>query len=91
VELYSPNVDGRLVPRSGSLRGLLFYDIARAANRPLAGEAAQRVSIASMGAGLRWNVGRDFNLRFDLARVMGEGASKKVGDLHGHASVYVGF
>ncbi len=91
LELYSPNLMGTLVPGKGNLRGLLFFDIARAANNPLAGEDRQEVSIASIGAGFRWNIQRNFNMRFDLARVMDEGGSKKAGDFHGHISVYFGF
>jgi hemolysin activation/secretion protein len=91
LELYSPNLAGRLVPGEGNLRGLLFYDIARAANNPLAGETKQDASIASVGAGFRWNIQRNFNIRFDWARVMDEGGSKKTGDSRGHISVYLGF
>jgi len=90
-ELYSPSLAGRLVPGEGNLRALVFYDVANAANNPLAGEAKQQVSIASVGAGFRWNIQRNFNTRFDLARVVDEGGSKKAGDLRGHLSVYVGF
>jgi hemolysin activation/secretion protein len=91
IELYSPNVTGKLVPGEGNLRGLLFYDIAWAANNPLAGEARKQVSISSVGAGFRWNIQRNFNMRFDLARVIDEGGRKKAGDLRGHISVYLGF
>lgn len=91
LELYSPNLAGKLVPGEGNLRGLLFYDIAGAANNPLAGEARQHASIASIGTGFRWNIQRNFNMRFDLARVVDEGGSKKAGDLHGHISAYFGF
>lgn len=91
LELYSPNLTGKLIPGEGNLRGLLFYDIANAANNPLAGEISQQATISSIGAGLRWNIQRDFNMRFDLARVMAEGGSKKTGDLRGHVSVYLGF
>jgi hemolysin activation/secretion protein len=91
LELYSPNLTGKLVPGAGNLRGLLFYDIGWAANNPLAGEDRQQTSIASIGAGFRWNIQRNFNMRFDLARVMVEGGSKKAGDLRGHISVYLGF
>lgn len=91
LELYSPNLAGKLFPGEGNLRGLLFYDLASAANNPLAGEARQQVSIASMGAGFRWNIQRNFNLRFDLARVVDAGGSKKTGDLRGHLSAYFGF
>ena len=91
LELYSPNLVGKLVPGEGNLRGLLFYDIARAANNPLAGEARQQVSIASIGAGLRLNIQRNFNMRFDLARVMDGGGSMKAGDIRAHISVYIGY
>lgn len=91
LEVYSPNLAGTLVPGAGNLRGLLFYDVARAANQPLDGETSQQISISSIGAGLRWNVERDFNLRFDVARVQDGGGSKQAGDVRGHVSVYVGF
>ncbi|MHB1590192.1 MAG: ShlB/FhaC/HecB family hemolysin secretion/activation protein [Sulfuricella sp.] len=91
LELYSPNLMGKLIPGKGNLRGLLFYDTARAANNPLAGEAREQVSIASTGAGIRWNIQRNFNMRFDLARVMDGGGSKKAGDFRGNVSVYFGF
>lgn len=91
LELYSPNLVGTLVPGEGNLRGLLFYDAAMAANNPLPGELRQKVSIASVGAGLRWNIQRDFNLRFDLARVVDAGGSKLAGGFRGHVSVYLGF
>lgn len=91
LELYTPNLAGELIPGEGNLRGLLFCDLAKAANNPLGGEAEQDTSIASLGAGLRWNIQRNFNLRFDLARVMDEGGSKQAGDFRGHISVYIGF
>jgi hemolysin activation/secretion protein len=91
LELYSPNLTGKLVSGNGNLRGLLFYDLAMAVNNPLAGEVRQKASIGSIGAGLRWNYERNFNMRFDLARVMDAGGSKKAGDLRGHISVYFGF
>lgn len=91
LELYSPNLMGKLIPGEGNLRGLLFYDFASAANNPLNGETRQKVSIASIGAGFRWNIQRDFNMRFDMARVMDAGGSKKAGDLRGHISGYLGF
>ena len=91
MELYSPNLMGKLIPGQGNLRALLFYDLASAANNCLAGEVRQQVSIASIGTGFRWNIQRDFNMRFDLARVMEAGGSKKAGDLRGHISIYFGF
>ncbi len=91
LEIYTPNLLGKLISGEGSLRGLVFYDVGMAANDPLAGEDRQKISIASIGVGLRWNVGRNFNTRFDLARVVDAGGSKETGDLRGHVSVYVGF
>ena len=91
LELYTPNLVGKLISGEGNLRGLLFYDIAKARNNPLSGEDGQQVSIASIGAGLRWNIQRNFNMRFDLARITDEGGHKKTGDLHGHISAYLGF
>ncbi|MDO8789527.1 MAG: ShlB/FhaC/HecB family hemolysin secretion/activation protein [Sulfuritalea sp.] len=91
LELYSPNLGGTLVPGDGNLRGLLFYDVAMAANNPLAGELRQKSSIASVGAGLRWNIQRNFNARFDVARVIDAGGSQKAGDLRGHVAIYFGF
>jgi hemolysin activation/secretion protein len=90
-ELYTPNLPGRLVPGDGNLRALAFYDVARAENNPLAGEDRLQSSIASIGAGLRWNLQRNFDLRFDLARVVDEGGGKKAGDLRGHISLYLGY
>jgi hemolysin activation/secretion protein len=91
VELYSPNLAGKLIPGEGNLRGLLFYDFAQAANNPLDGEERLKISIASIGAGLRWNIQRNFNLRFDLAQVMDGGGRTNDGDLRGHVSVYLGY
>ena len=91
LELYTPNLTGELIPGEGNLRALLFYDIGSAANNPLDGEARQQVLISGIGAGLRWNIQRDFNMRFDLARVIDGGGVKKAGDLSGHISSYFGF
>lgn len=91
LELYTPNLAGNLLPSDSKLRGLLFCDFARAANNQLAGEAKQSTSIASLGVGLRLNIKSNFNLRFDLARVIDEGGSKQTGDIRGHIAVYLSF
>ncbi|MCX7171251.1 MAG: BamA/TamA family outer membrane protein [Proteobacteria bacterium] len=91
-EIYTPNLGGGvLAPSKGNLRGLLFYDIAWAANNPFAGEDRKQVSIASIGAGLRYNFRRNLNMRFDLARVVDAGGNKQAGDISAHISVYLGF
>ena len=91
LEIYTPNLAGKLISGEGNLRALLFCDMASAANNPLNGEANQQTSIASIGAGFRWNIQRNFNMRFDLARIMAGGGSGKVGNFRGHLSVYLGF
>jgi len=91
LELYSPNLGGVLSPGESNVRGLLFYDFASAANNPLAGEVSGQTSIASVGAGIRWNIQRNFNMRFDWARVVDGGVTEKSGAVRGHISVYLGF
>ena len=91
LELYTPNLAGRLVAGTGNLRGLVFYDMARAVNTRLRGELRQQETIASIGAGIRWNIQRNFNLRFDLARLVNEGGDREVGDMRGNFSIYYGF
>lgn len=91
LELYSPNLAGTMIPGEGNLRALLFYDLGRAANNTLPGETRQQASLSSIGAGIRWNVQRNFNVRFDLARVLNDGGNRKAGDLRGHLSLYIGF
>jgi hemolysin activation/secretion protein len=90
LEFYSPNLSGKGAFAAHNLRGLLFFDFARAANNPLPGEAKQPVSIAAIGAGFRWTVERDFNLRFDLARVLDDGETGKLAHIRGHISAYFG-
>ena len=90
LELYSPNLS-KLLTGEGSLRALVFYDAAKAGNNPLSGEAKQQVTISSTGAGLRWSIQRNFNMRLDLARVIDGGGSEQSGDVRGHISVYYGF
>jgi hemolysin activation/secretion protein len=90
VELYTPNLMGTLVPGEGNLRALVFYDTARSENKPLGGEDRKHISIASVGAGLRWNLQRNLNIRFDLARVVDGGGSQQSGDYRGHISIYLG-
>ncbi len=90
-ELYTPNLTGKLVPGEGNLRGLMFYDVAEAANNALPGEDRQQISISSIGAGFRWNIQRSFNMNFDLARALASGGSRQAGDLRADISIYAGF
>jgi len=91
VEVYTPNLADKLAAGKGALRALVFYDRGSAANNPLAGEADQKTVIASAGTGLRWVFEKSFSLRFDVARVLEEAASRKKGDFRGHVALYYGF
>jgi hemolysin activation/secretion protein len=92
IELISPNYGSRLgLGNTHNLRGMLFYDFGAASNNTLPGELKQHASIASAGVGLRWGFEKNFNLRFDLGRVLDEGGNRHKGDYRGHVAVYYGF
>ena len=92
LELITPNIGMWLASGSTqTLRGLLFYDFGNASNNPLAGESKQNESIASAGVGVRWGIEKDFNLRFDLGRVLDGAGNRHKGDFRGHASIYYVF
>lgn len=91
VELYSPNFAGLFSSGETNVRGLAFYDYARGRNNQLDGEQNRKVSIASVGVGVRWNLARNFNLRLDLARVVDGDANNQVGDTRAHISIFLGF
>ena len=93
AEIYTPEL-GKRLGVSGNLRALAFYDFARGFNTNTdASITAKTVGIASVGAGLRYAVGKDFSLRFDLAQVVDAGPpnTKARGDWRGHLNVMVGF
>lgn len=78
VELYTPELAGRIgVP--GSLKAIGFYDFGRSFNYLGARNADpgigpfEKAAIASIGAGLRYAIAKDFNLRADVARVVDAG------------------
>lgn len=94
TELYTPEfVKANSVP--GSLRALVFVDFAHGYNHnsPAASLTPTNVGVASAGAGLRYSLGKDFSLRFDLARVLdaGPAGTKESGDWRGHLNVMVAF
>jgi hemolysin activation/secretion protein len=76
------------------LRALAFYDFGRGFNNNTADTSvASAVSIASVGVGVRYTVGKDFSLRFDLAQVIDAGPAntKERGDWRGHLNLMIGF
>lgn len=91
VEVNTPNLMGTLIPGNSNLRALAFYDGARSRNNKLLGEEHKKSSIGSLGVGLRWNIDRNINARFDIAKVVDGDGSQQRGDYHGHFSIYFGF
>ncbi|MDZ4254556.1 MAG: ShlB/FhaC/HecB family hemolysin secretion/activation protein [Sulfuritalea sp.] len=99
IEVYSPDIAASFgVP--GNLKWLVFYDTARGFN--LSDSVAsqrvnQKVNIASLGVGLRYNINKDVSARLDIARVMDgfwpNGAPNIAleGDIRGHFGLAYGF
>jgi hemolysin activation/secretion protein len=92
-ELYGPDI-AKKWDMPGSLRVLAFYDFGRGFNNKIADTATvSRIGIASVGAGVRYSVNKDFSLRFDLAQVIDGGPpnTKDRSDRRGHLNLMVGF
>ncbi|MBI2959469.1 MAG: ShlB/FhaC/HecB family hemolysin secretion/activation protein [Betaproteobacteria bacterium] len=93
LEGYSPEL-AKTVGLPGSLRAVAFYDFARGFNARAAGSsAAEEIGIASVGAGLRYALGKDLSVRFDLAQVLDAGPpnTKARGEWRGHLNVMIAF
>ena len=94
IEAYSPDLASSL-GLSGSFKWLVFYDWAQGFT--INPSLNQKVNIASLGVGLRYNINKDFSARFDLARVMDgvwpNGAPNIAleGDIRGHFGLAFGF
>ena len=94
AEIYTPELVKQGSGLRGSLRALAFYDAGRGYNQNVGGSITPaQLSIASAGAGLRYALGKDFSLRFDLAQVLDGGTpgTKERGDWRGHVNVMVAF
>lgn len=93
-ELYTPDLMAKRETR-GNLRLLGFVDAGRGANNNVtaASTLPSTVTLASIGAGLRYTLGRDFSLRMDVARVLlnGNSATEQRGDINAHLSAILGF
>jgi hemolysin activation/secretion protein len=92
LELTTPDFAPRLGAH-GDLRGIFFYDFASGRNVDPAATLNSFANIASIGAGLRYNLRQDITARFDLARVADSGWSGTAerGDFLGHFSLVLGF
>ena len=104
AEIYTPEL-AKAAGARGSLRALAFYDFAHGYNYnvPAGSLTPSSIGIASLGAGVRYAIGKDFSLRFDLARVIDAGppipntatpanvSNKERGDWRGHLNVMLAF
>ncbi|WP_173830617.1 ShlB/FhaC/HecB family hemolysin secretion/activation protein [Herminiimonas arsenitoxidans] len=88
-EIYTPELLSK-----GNLRLLAFYDIGRGYNNKVGSTGIpSSMTVASIGVGARYVLGRDFNLRLDVARVQNAGTAitESRGDVNAHLSATLGF
>ena len=95
TEVYTPEL-ANVTGARGSLRVLAFYDFAHGSNQNVAAGSLvpTTVGIASFGAGVRYALGKDFTLRFDLAQVLDAGpptSGKERGSRRGALNVMLAF
>ncbi|WDZ96442.1 ShlB/FhaC/HecB family hemolysin secretion/activation protein [Herbaspirillum sp. WKF16] len=94
AEVYTPELLAK-TELKGNLRLLAFFDAGRGFNNNAGGSTLipSTTTVASLGVGARYALGRDFNLRLDVARVSLSGTSttEKRGDLNAHLSATLGF
>ncbi len=92
LEITTPDVAPR-VGATGNLRGVFFYDFASGHNVQIPAGSNGHANIASLGAGLRYNLKKDISARFDLAMVTDDGwqGTAERGDFLGHFNVVFGF
>jgi hemolysin activation/secretion protein len=93
AEVYTPELADKL-HTPGNLRLLAFYDIGSGYNSHLGGGATPAVvNVASLGLGARYQAGKDFNVRADMARVQNAGpaANAQRGNWRAHISAVLGF
>lgn len=87
IELSTPEFAKSIGLNNGTARAVVFYDFGATSRiDPLPGEP-HGSSIASVGAGLRFGIGKNINMRFDYARVVDGGASRQRDDDRLHFSL----
>lgn len=91
LEIYTPDFASRVGVPGSNARALIFYDFGYVSrNDPQPGEIAN-LSVASMGFGLRFNVKKDYFLRFDFAHVLDGGRGRAKGDERAHIGMIWSF
>lgn len=93
VELYSPDIGKRLGENIG-LRALVFHDFGRVYSNT----GAPQMPLSSVGAGLRFNLGRNVAFKVDVGVTQeafvagpGTGMTRQRGDSFGHAALNISF
>lgn len=93
AEIYTPELAGKN-GMLGNLRFLIFYDVGRGYNLKVGlGATPAHLSVASAGFGVRYGVGKYFNIRADVVRVNDAGSAtvKSRGDWKSHIGMDLGF
>lgn len=85
-ELYTPNFGNGLGLDDGSLRAVLFYDLGQTSRNNIQPGDTAKSSIASVGIGMRYALGKQLSARLDYAHVVDAGGSQGKGDERLHAS-----
>ncbi len=92
LEGYSPDLAAKLGWKGASLRALVFYDLGNGHNNLLPGEVQPpHDSLASVGCGLRYGLGKDLAARLDIARVTIANGAQNRGDVRAHFSLSASF
>lgn len=93
VELYSPDI-GKHLGEGVGLRALVFHDFGRVYSTA----GAAQLPLSSVGAGLRFNLGRSLAFKVDVGVTQesfvggpGTGMSRQRGDSFGHAALNISF
>ncbi len=90
AELYTPSFANALKLDNSRLRALVFYDVGYVKRNKPSPSEINAIGIASIGAGLRYSWGKNFNARFDYAYVVDGAPTRAEGQQRAHISlVYV--
>ncbi len=92
LEAYTPELAKLLGLTETSLRALAFIDAASGHNYLLAGEnQPNHQSLASIGVGLRFGLGKTAAAKLDIARVTLPNGTQDRGNIRGHFNLSISF
>lgn len=90
LEAISPSLSAKFDVK-GELNVLAFLDIGAGRNRLLDGETQPKSTLASVGVGLRYGLGKKVSGKLDLARVLLANGNQNRGDWFGHFNLVLSF